>query len=247
MFKAYQEQVYVKNYRDLYIRDCFWQAKYRCNETIISHLLRGSGAGLWIDLCCGQGQYFVLAEPSDNVRCIGIDASDEQLTLAKGNRNERTRFIVADVCDRSLPGKIGKAHLVTLMWGAYCYLEGLEGIRTVFANVANLLRPGGLFYLEVIEPLTLENFNGTEFARRSGTSVEIISKADGNARWMYEDPGGTHQLFAPSLKWVLSALADFNIVAQNVFTVQTLHQVVGLRRASADTEAGSPHCSEHKG
>ncbi|MEN8136187.1 MAG: class I SAM-dependent methyltransferase [Thermodesulfobacteriota bacterium] len=231
MFKGYDNRSYVANYRDLYVNNHFWAPKYRCNETIIRCLQKGNGQRVWLDLCCGQGQYFCIPDLQDDIKYVGIDASMEQLAIAYKSLQNRADFIVADVRDQNLPLMLGKAHLVTLMWGAYCYLGSLDEIRLMIENVARILPQGGAFYLEVIEPTTLKNFNSTNFAQQTGASVRVNDWHGGGLHWTYEDHGGEHRLFSPTLDWVLTSMSEAGLLSDCVTTVQTLHQVVGFKQS----------------
>ena len=233
MLASYKDSAYVSAYNGLYIHDSFWQAKYRYNATVIQGLLESLRPQVWVDLCCGQGQYFALAAGRGAVRCVGVDASEEQVARARAQGVVGTEFLVADVLDQHLVARTDRADFITLMWGAYCYLGGREEIGALLANVAKILRPGGAFLFEVVEPTTLLNFNTTEFARRSGARVKDVSgDGDGGLRWVYEDSGGEHHLYSPTLDWMLASMAYAGIAGKSVATVQTLHQVVGYRSRS---------------
>lgn len=234
MLNSYRQKDYVESYRELYIRDPFWRAKYQCNAAIIEGLISDAKCGRWVDLCCGQGQYFALAADHTQLQCIGIDASNEQISLAKssGRLPTDTTFHTADIIDDALAQLIGPADLVTIMWGAYCYLKGSKEIVSMLENVARILRPGGSFYIEVIEPATLENFNSTSFSHSTGARVtDVQEDAEGNATWLYEDSGGTHRLYAPNLEWMLAAMNSVGLSGTHLSTVQTLHQVVARTAA----------------
>lgn len=229
MLNSYRHRDYVKNYRELYIQDPFWQAKYQCNAAIIEELINGADCSRWVDLCCGQGQYFALAGDHTQLQCIGIDASSEQISLAKSSDRlpTGTTFHTADILDNALTELAGPADLVTIMWGAYCYLKGGDEVVSMLENVARILRPGGSFYIEVIEPTTLENFNTTTFSQATGARVmDVQEDEEGNATWLYEDSGGTHRLYAPSLEWMLAAMSCVGLTGTHLSTVQTLHQVI---------------------
>lgn len=230
MFRAYFDPSYVTYYRDLYVSDSFWAPKYRHNEAVIYRLLQGKGLRTWLDLFCGQGQYFFLAQTLDDVKCIGIDKSPAQLDIARAHCHARTEFVHADIQNLDLATVLQDAHLVTVMWGAYCYLAGPEEIRSMLKNVASILAPGGSFYLEVIEPTSLENFNSTLFARESGASVCVHGWHIGGAYWSYKDMGGTHQLFSPPLEWACAILRGAGLTIENITTVQTLHHVVATKK-----------------
>lgn len=234
MFDNYRHKDYVESYRDLYIHDPFWSLKYHCNESIISGIINEPACEAWIDLCCGQGQYFNLAKNIKHIQCIGIDISSEQIMLANSSHGETAKatFLIADILDEALPDLTGPADLVTIMWGAYCYLKGNEEILSMLRNVSQLLRPGGSFYIEVIEPTTLSSFNTTSFSKSSGAHVkDVNADADGNTYWLYEDTGGTHQLYSPTLEWMLAAINDLGLSAKHLSTVQTLHQVIARRES----------------
>lgn len=104
----------------------------------------GVGAGQrGVDLCCctGAGMRF-LVRFRDVASMTGVDATQKVVQRGQERSREegvddRTRFVLGDVCDSGLPG--GEADFV---WGedAWCYVEDKPKL---IAEAARLVRPGG--------------------------------------------------------------------------------------------------------
>lgn len=115
------------------------------NAAAITELL-GPGDGLCLDLGCGSGHYFdVIAATGRTV--VGLDYSADQLRIA---RRRSRRIVQGDAAalpfgDRTFP-------TVATMWIS----TDVDDFAAVLAEVARVLRPGGLFVFYGAHPC----FNG---------------------------------------------------------------------------------------
>ncbi len=110
-----------------------------------NHLLKQLPANARIlDLCCGTGQLARLLADR-GYRITGIDGSEEMLRFARENAPE-VEFIIADA--RSF--KLGNSyHAVISTFDSLNHILSLEELTTVFKNVYNSLREGGLFLFDL--------------------------------------------------------------------------------------------------
>jgi hypothetical protein len=226
MHAEYNNPKYVASYEDLYIKNQFWSPKYQCNRKIISEILTEQKPEVWLDLFCGQAQYFQLADKT--VHCIGIDLAEEQIRIAKRKFPGHT-FLIRDLRMLNLSRHLTDIPFITVMWGAYAYFKDSTEIKSLIENISAALCSGGIFYMEVIEPSSLANFNATVFASQNNTSVQVENAVDGSRHWSYRDQGSIHQLFCPSLNWFLEELAKTGIQARSLATAQTMHQLIGVK------------------
>ena len=115
-----------------------------------------------IDLACGTGSVaLLLAEKYDRV--IGVDMSDEMLTVAFQRAMEQgvqPMFICQKLQDLSLPRAVDMA---------VCALDGLDYIldpadcKEAICRVYKALNPGGIFIFDVNTPEKLRAMDGQVF------------------------------------------------------------------------------------
>jgi len=96
-----------------------------------------------VDLGCGTGFLEELA-PEEFKVIYGVDATDAMLEILRGKNIPRVEIIRAPVED--IPLRDGIADLVT----GYSVLDHFEDSKRVFGEAARLLRPDGVFYMDLI-------------------------------------------------------------------------------------------------
>jgi SAM-dependent methyltransferase len=96
-----------------------------------------------VDFGCGTGFLEELAP--DNLRVIyGVDVTEAMLEILRNKKLPRVEIVRAPVEDVPLPD--GIADIIT----GYSVLDHFEDPRSVFEEAARLLRPGGVFYMDLI-------------------------------------------------------------------------------------------------
>lgn len=101
-----------------------------------------------LDLACGEGTFAVLMAQK-GFKVTGVDASSQMLHFAKGKAKEagvEVRFINQDMRSLSLTEKFD---LVTCWYDSLNYLLDYDDLVKTFANVAQVLNPGGLFVFDM--------------------------------------------------------------------------------------------------
>ncbi len=117
-----------------------------------------------LDLGCGPGLY-ATRMAALGARITGLDFSPVSIAHAKAHApaGAALSYIEANYLD---PLPTGPADLVTLIYGDYCALSP-DQRRTLLANVAATLAPGGRFVFDVFSPGQFERMSeGTEFGHR---------------------------------------------------------------------------------
>jgi hypothetical protein len=117
-----------------------------------------------------------------------------QLTLAKRN-NPDSSFVCADMSKTVFAAL--SFDLVTCFWAAYCYLNDSARIAALLQRAICWTREGGAIYWEVLLPSDLATFNDSEYARRTGFSVN--PRRSDYGQWSYRDSGGDHIMTSPPL------------------------------------------------
>lgn len=124
-----------------------------------------------LDLCCGFGRH-LRAFARRGVAAVGVDLSP--VLLQQASRGNRTELVCADM--RRLPfvgGERGFAVVVNF-FTSFGYFEGEENAAAA-REVARVLRPGGRFLLDLMNPEpTLRSLNPRS-ARNAGP-YEIVEE-----------------------------------------------------------------------
>lgn len=152
-----------------------------------------------LDLCCGFGRHAInMARMGYNI--TGFDLCERALKLARQKAQKehlKVHLVRGDI--RSLPFKNSFDCIYNVF--AFGYLENDSDILGVFRNVAEGLKPGGTFLVDVINgPRILRNFMEKE--RAEGTDRYILQERsydEKNKRlrsewtFIYKDTGETNK------------------------------------------------------
>jgi SAM-dependent methyltransferase len=110
----------------------------------LSHIVQSiNPCKTMVDLGCGTGFLEELA-PASLTRIIGVDATEAMVNILRKKNLPKVEILIESVENTSLPDSI--ADVVT----GYSVLDHFESPRAVFVETARLLRPGGIFYMDLI-------------------------------------------------------------------------------------------------
>jgi SAM-dependent methyltransferase len=101
-----------------------------------------------LDLACGEGTFAVIMAQR-GYEVTGVDLSPEMLRFAGEKAKEaevEVRFIQQDMRDLKLNERFD---LVTCWYDSLNYLLEYEELVRTFANIAQVLNPGGLFIFDI--------------------------------------------------------------------------------------------------
>lgn len=119
---------------------------------------------LHLDVACGTGTLAARLR-KQGWRSLGIDLS--WAMVSEGKRQDPT-FPAAVADMRGLPFR-GEFEFVTCLFDSLNFLLELEDLRRAFAEIAGCMRPGGLFYGDIItERMVLAHFAGQEWTEENG-------------------------------------------------------------------------------
>ncbi len=145
---------------------------------------RGVG-GLVIDVCCGYGRH-CKALRDLGARAFGVDLSTDLLERALALYPDLSgRIVCGDA--RALPFASSTADAVVSLFSSFGYF-GEEGDRGLLLEVGRVLRPGGIFVLDLLNPERVRtDLVPLSSSSRAGLEVEERrSLADGGRRVIKE-------------------------------------------------------------
>ena len=126
-----------------------------------THRIRPSVA---VDLACGTGNTTVPWLSGSARTVIGVDRSEAMLRVAR-RKAARVRWVRQDLERLRLDVQ---ADVVTCHFDALNHVLETDGLRRVFANVARILRPGGLFQFDLNTRFMLQWLSTSEKLFRVG-------------------------------------------------------------------------------
>jgi ubiquinone/menaquinone biosynthesis C-methylase UbiE len=161
---------------------------------VVSHLEPGARV---LDLACGTGRISVpLAEQGFDV--AGIDISNRVLGVAREAAPDLD-FRQGDI--RELPWEDGSFDAVINMWTAFGYFDSQAEDERALAEVARVLRPGGVFILDTVNQAALirgfqhqgwsELADGTLMLEKR---VHDLATGRSQAFWTFLKDGGKREL-----------------------------------------------------
>jgi SAM-dependent methyltransferase len=114
--------------------------------------LSGAEGARVLDLACGAGRFFVPLARTGSLY-VGLDLSRPLLDEAvrrRGDGGARPHVVRADM--RRVPFRDGTLDVVLSIFTSIGYFEDEDDERTVIAEIARVLVPGGRFTVDLINP-----------------------------------------------------------------------------------------------
>ncbi len=147
---AWYKKFFEKYYLDLYLpRERFKPSYIKKEVAFIKRVLNLPKGAKILDLCCGHGRH-LLPLAKMGYFMTGLDLSKKALAmLAKKAKNEKinVRIIRSDM--RKIPFK-NEFDAVINMFTAFGYLETDDEDFKVLKAVAQALKPGGKFLIDIV-------------------------------------------------------------------------------------------------
>lgn len=150
------------NRSDIYARPDLYEMEYEGASNEDAHFFARVLARLRprrvLELACGSGRVtFTLAAALPRVEIVGVDSSVEMLAkaaaahvAAESSVRERVSFVNGDM--RDWPSSDGAFDAVLIACCSVSHLLTLDDRRRTWATAFRLLRPGGVFILDVRVP-----------------------------------------------------------------------------------------------
>jgi len=122
------------------------EAEYQVD--FLQGLFQAPGDSLVLDLCCGAGRHLAVMA-GRGLRVVGVDLSPALLGQARGLGRGSFRLARCDM--RQLPfGPV--FDLVTNFFTSFGYFPSDEENRRILLAIAAVLRPGGQFLIDYLNP-----------------------------------------------------------------------------------------------
>lgn len=112
-------------------------------ENLCSFLKLNSDSNVW-DLACGKGRHAICLNKK-GFKVVGTDLSENSIKEASLNSNANLDFFVHDMRQ---PFRINYFDAVFNLFTSIGYFENINDNYSVFKNVANSLKPNGVFVID---------------------------------------------------------------------------------------------------
>jgi SAM-dependent methyltransferase len=147
-----------------------------------------------LDLCCGPGRLTnCLAERGYEM--VGVDIDGVALERAQARASVPVTYLQRDMREvGKLPGSFDAA---LCLWQSFGYFDA-EANRSVLAGIAQKLRPGGRFILDLYHGDYWREHGGVQRLEKNGVGVRVTNAVrEGclTARLEYEQGGGEVDTF----------------------------------------------------
>jgi len=140
----------------------------------VCSVLELTGVDLVLDLCCGTGRHD-LPLARRGLRIIGLDFSDSLLKIAESSRPEGQKYplyVRADARDTVF--REGAFDAVVNLFTSFGYFTDEEN-KSFIESIARLLRPGGRFYIDYLNPPRVLSELVPESSKRKN-DIEIVER-----------------------------------------------------------------------
>ena len=176
---AEQERWYAAAFGSLYpilyahrtIEAAAPEARFACASVALQREERA------LDLCCGTGRHLATLEET-GATLTGIDYSAELLLMARDRLKPSTRLVRADM--RRLPFNTAFDVVFSFFTSFGYFYEDADNLATA-GEIARVLTMGGRFFMDYLNPLSLERTLKKETVR----SVNEYTFVE--TRWIYFD------------------------------------------------------------
>ena len=171
-----------------------------------------------LDLCCGPGRHLgPLAAAGYEVTGLDIDAAP--LADPRARAHDRVR---GDM--RCLPFRTGVLDGVMCIWQSFGHFDDTTN-RSVLAEVARVLRPGGILILDVYHRLYHERPRGDRTLEHNGLRIieRRTMRGDRLHVWLrYEDAADGRHVGSDEFEWRLYTPRELTAEAHRVGLIEKL-------------------------
>ena len=143
------------------------------DTALIRSLLADREKPALLDLGCGTGEHL---SPLSRygVRCVGIDSSEEMLTVARDRFPGRIEFMRGDMRDFDYYGEFD---LITSLFGSFNYLLDDPDIEKTLWNAWRALKPEGICLFEIwnsypVEKIWKKELTHISTVKHNGKTIE---------------------------------------------------------------------------
>ncbi len=165
--KPWFVQWFDENYRTLYSHRNSAEAQKQVR--LIISTLRPAKSRSILDLCCGEGRYTALFRDM-GYSIIGLDLSETLIRFGK-QRDPALDLVVGDM--RAIPGHFD---IILSLFTSFGYFDSDLENETVLHSVYAALRPGGIYWLDFLNPVCVEQNLVPETLTQISAGIEVLEK-----------------------------------------------------------------------
>ncbi len=162
-YKKWFDENYLLLYRHRDVEDAREQV-----SLIIDSLKPAKGSSI-LDLGCGEGRYTVFFKDR-GYRVLGLDLSEKLINCGK-KKYPRLNLVKGDM--RAIPGRFD---LILSLFTSFGYFEDDNENQQVVCSVYRSLNPGGVFWLDFLNPQYIKNNLVAESFTRISPRIMVQEK-----------------------------------------------------------------------
>ncbi|MDO9001490.1 MAG: class I SAM-dependent methyltransferase [Bacteroidota bacterium] len=144
-------------------------------DNLCSHLNLQPNANVW-DLACGKGRHAVCLN-NKGYKVVGTDLSKNSIKEASQYSNATLDFYVHDMRE---PFRINYFDAVFNLFTSIGYFENFNDNFSVFKNIANSLKPNGVFVIDFFNSKKVASTLKTDYIEQRGDITFKIKKQIAN-------------------------------------------------------------------
>lgn len=207
----------------------------RRDVAFITALLKGKRSPALLDLGCGTGEHLALLS-REQIRCTGIDSSEEMIAAARERSPHGIEFIHSDMSDLSYENAFD---MIISLFGSFNYLINDADIELTLGKVRKAMKAGGIGVFEIwnspplrkirekeVGPVSTTTYDGTVIRRERGFKLRddaFKSVVEVNYRYTIQDGSGTKTLRDRHVMRPLTAGELMGFLARTGFTVKNIY------------------------
>jgi len=172
-----------------------------------------------LDLCCGTGRHLVTLERY-GASLTGVDYSPQLLAMARRQVSSATDLVRADM--RALP-MCGCFDVVFSFFTSFGYFMDDKDNIAAATNMACTLKPSGRFFMDYLNPLSLEQHLQPETVRES-CGYTILEK-----RWIDHEHRRVNKTISVSCDGMLTGRTSESVRLYTLEELTALLQDAGLQ------------------
>jgi SAM-dependent methyltransferase len=156
-----------ENYRMLYRHRNSEEARKQVQ--LILDTLKPSKAQSIMDLCCGEGRYTEIFH-NHGYSITGLDLSETLIRIGK-ERSPQLELVVGDM--REIPGHFD---IILSLFTSFGYFDSDEENHAALQSVFHALNPGGMYWLDFLNPPYVETHLEKETLSQLPNGIEVLEK-----------------------------------------------------------------------
>ncbi len=166
------ESFWIDFYPLIFPEESFVEAEKEIYQVL--NLIKFQGATV-LDLCCGPGRHS-MALAARGLRVTGVDRTKFLLNKAKAAASSRKleiEWVREDMREFLRPGHFD---LVLNLFTSFGYFQEKEDDRKVLANIYANLKPGGVFFIDVVSKEWIARVFESTVSRETADGALVVQR-----------------------------------------------------------------------